>query len=115
MSPRDAPVARNRRMGDVALCPRRGGRAAIQILVDLMHGVAMNEIVLADADREGETMTARVIRYDREQRRLELAVPNTTVVFTLYGDGERFTGVLGGRSFYWDAPRAEPAKKREKR
>ena len=80
-----------------------------------MQGIAMNEIVLADADREGETMTARVIRYDREQRRLELAVPNTTVVFTLYGDGERFTGVLGGRSFYWDAPRAEPAKKREKR
>jgi hypothetical protein len=79
-----------------------------------MQGVAMNEIVLADADREGETMTARVIRYDREQRRLELAA-NTTVVFALYGDGERFTGVLGGRSFYWDAPRAESAKKREKR
>ena len=75
----------------------------------------MNEIILTDADREGETMTARVVRYDREQRRLELAAPNTTVVFTLYGDGERFTGVLGGRSFYWDAPRAEPAKKREKR
>ncbi len=54
-------------------------------------------------------MTVRVIRYDREQRRLELVVPNTTVVFTLYGDGERFTGALGGRSFYWDAPRAEPA------
>ncbi len=113
MSPRDAPVARNRRMGDVALCPQRGGRAAIQILVDLMHGVAMNEIVLADADREGETMTARV--YDREQRRLELVAPNTTVGVTLYGDGERFTGAHGGRSFYWDAPRAEPAKKRLKR
>jgi len=41
-------------------------------------------------------MTARVIRYDREQRRLELVAPNTTVVFTLYGDGERFTGALGG-------------------
>jgi hypothetical protein len=80
-----------------------------------MQGVAMNEIILADADREGETMTARVIRYDRERRRLELAVPNTTVVFTLYGDGERFTGALGGRSSYWDAPRAEPAKKRVKR
>ncbi|MGZ9409717.1 MAG: hypothetical protein ACXW3J_03700 [Methylocystis sp.] len=73
----------------------------------------MNEIVLADAYREGETMTARV--YDREQRRLELVAPNTTVGVTLYGDGERFTGALGGRSFYWDAPRAEPAKKRVKR
>jgi hypothetical protein len=92
-----------------------GGGAAIQILVDLRHSVAMNEIVLADADREGETMTARIIRYDREQRRLELAAPNTTVVFTLYGDGERFTGALGGRSFYWDAPRAEHTKKRVKR
>lgn len=80
-----------------------------------MQGVAMNEIILANADREGETMTARVIRYDREQRRLELVAPNTTVVFTLYGDGERFTGALGGRSFYWDAPRSEPAKKRGKR
>ncbi len=80
-----------------------------------MQGIAINEIVLADADREGETMTARVIRYDWEQRCLELAVPNTTVVFTLYGDGERFTGALGGRNFYWDAPRAEPAKKRVKR
>ncbi len=80
-----------------------------------MQGVAMNQIILADADREGETMIARVIRYDREQRRLELVAANTTVVFTLYGDGERFTGVLGGRSFYWDAPHTEPAKKREKR
>ncbi|NUJ82001.1 hypothetical protein HUN39_18625 [Methylocystis sp. FS] len=94
---------------------RDAGRAAIQTLVDLLHGVVMNEIILADADREGETMTARVIRYDREQRRLELAAPNTTAVFTLYGDGERFAGALGGRSFYWDAPRAEPAKKRVKR
>jgi hypothetical protein len=77
--------------------------------------IAMNEIILADADRAGETMTARVIRYDQEQVRLELAAPNTTVVFALYGDGARFTGALGGRSFYWDAPRAESAKKRVKR
>ena len=84
-------------------------------MVDLMHGVAMNEIVLAGADKDGETMTARVIRYDQEQRRLELVAPNTSVVFTLYGDCERFAGALGGRSFYWDAPRAEPAKKRVKR
>ena len=75
----------------------------------------MREIVLNDSDRDGETMTAHVIRYDADRGRLELSVPNTTVVFTLQGDGARFTGALGGRSFYWDAPRAEPPKKRSKR
>jgi hypothetical protein len=72
----------------------------------------MREIVLRDADRDGETMKALVVRYDRDRSRLELAVPNTTVVFALSGDGgERFTGTLGGRTFYWDAPRGEARQK----
>jgi hypothetical protein len=75
----------------------------------------MREIVLTDADRDGETMTAHVIHYDADSGRLELSVPNTAVVFTLRADGVRFTGALGGRSFYWEAPPAEPAKKRTKR
>ncbi len=55
-----------------------------------MQGVAMNEIVIADADREGETMTARVIRYDREQRRLELAAPKLLFLhFTAMANGSR--------------------------
>ena len=72
----------------------------------------MREIILMDADRDGETMKALVVRYDRDRARLELAVPNTTVVFTLSrGSGERFTGTLGGRTFYWDAPRGEARQK----
>ena len=59
-------------------------------------------------------MIARVARYDRERARLEMAAPNTTVIFSLYGDGERLTGALGGRTFYWDAPHAEPDEKRAK-
>ena len=45
--------------------------------------------MLKDADKDSETMIARVVRYDREHARLELAAPNTTVVFSLYGDGEQ--------------------------
>lgn len=103
---------RNSRGGAGVDTPHHAPSERCAFLLIAYKEMLMREIILMDADRDGETMKALVVRYDRDRARLELAVPNTTVVFTLSrGSGERFTGTLGGRTFYWDAPRGEARQK----
>lgn len=72
----------------------------------------MHIIILRSEDDPEQTMDALVLRFDDERSLISLAVPNTSVSFTLRRrqGSARFSGLVGGRSFYCEPEVTEGAR-----
>ena len=74
----------------------------------------MQEAILSDEDRPGESMTVSMQGFDAEEEWLTVAVPNTAISFALRRteDGARYRGSLGGRSFVYVVPKRKTSKQK---
>jgi hypothetical protein len=73
----------------------------------------MRTIVLKDIDEPERTMHAILLRHEGVS--IALRVPGTTVFFSLRrsGEGDAFSGSLGGRRFFWEAEAGDHFSKNE--
>jgi len=64
----------------------------------------MHIVILRSEDDPEQTMKVFLLRFDDQGSWISLAVPNTSVSFTLRRrqGSARFSGMLGGRSFYYE-------------
>lgn len=72
----------------------------------------MQIILLRSEDDPEQTMDALILHFDEERSLISLAFPNTSVSFTLRRrqGSARFSGLVGGRSFYCEPEVTEGAR-----